>query len=75
MGECDILMNVQEIFLEVAIEDPSMFEGYTHFKDNGGFFKKGRDKDMDMFIEYVKMIKTKNHAPGKGGIHYPHQNC
>ena len=65
-------INVQELFMEAAIDNPTMFQGYTHYDNEHGFTRKDRDRDMDLFIEYVRMIEPKNPNHGRGGIHYPH---
>ena len=65
-------INVQELFFEVAIDNPTMFQGYTHYDNMNGFSKKERDRDMDIFMEYVRMIEPENPSHGWGGIHFPH---
>ena len=67
-----MLMNIQELFIEVTIDDPNMFEGYTHFKDIVGFFKKERDKDIDKFIECVKLIEPKENSSDRENLCFPH---
>ena len=52
--------NIKEIFYEAAIDSPKMFQGYTHYKDSEGFIKDCKDKDFDLFLEYVNMIDKKN---------------
>ena len=72
VGETDQLMNIQELFIESAIDDPGMFEGYTHFNDNVGFYKQKRDEDIDKFMECVKLIEPKQKSSDKGNLCYPH---
>ena len=66
VGESDMLMNIQELFIEVAIDDPDMFEGYTHFNNIVGFCKQERDEDIDKFMEYVKLIEPKENSSHRG---------
>ena len=64
--------NIKEIFYEAAIDSPEMFQGYTHYKDSEGFIKDRKDKDFDLFLEYVNMIDKKNPERGKEGESFPH---
>ena len=72
VGETDQLMNIQELFIESAIDDPGLFEGYTHFNDNVGFRKQKRDENIDKFMECVKLIEPKRKSSDKGNLCYPH---
>ena len=64
--------NIKEIFYEAAIDSPEMFQGYTHYKDSEGFIKDRKDKDFDLFLEYVNMIDKKNPERGREGENFPH---
>ena len=50
------MQNIKEIFFEAAIDSPEMFQGNTHYKDSVGFVKDRKDKEFDLFLEYVNMI-------------------
>ena len=59
------MQNIKEIFFEAAIDSPEMFQGNTHYKDTVGFVKDRKDKEFDLFLEYVNMIDKRDPERGK----------
>ena len=66
------MQNIKEIFFEAAIDSPEMFQGNTHYKDTVGFVKDRKDKEFDLFLEYVNMIDKTVPEKGKEGENFPH---